>query len=416
MKKFACALTAVAAVGGGVALAGLANVQTQSAQNDKLAQFKKGAVREAKVLRVTNLMTGEVITQGNLREPGGVVVYDNSNYPPDPNFPNWSLRDINLRPNCDPTLTDPNLAPAFVTLHPRGSDACHEPNTGFDNGALPDLLFCVNHTDNYDLLFEDYFIDPNIPGSWDPNVTGIICATTHDGDYRFQPSPNDPSTGAATTFTEVLGFFDIFDLDGDGIFPATGLYSVDFGVDPTDPNFGPTFRFSLDLSGFAGGGVEAFGAGVFMTDLVNVGADAAPACHYSSPMAGGYVGIAGCTPQTFRSVGGEVAANLWIIQNTTESGFITDPNNPAQRICIGPIDPNIDGQPGLSYTDVWTGGLGINLQWQANSPVGLLRFSHDIPLRFLIPGAANCPGDADGDGDVDIDDLLLVLGNFGTVC
>jgi hypothetical protein len=48
--------------------------------------------------------------------------------------------------------------------------------------------------------------------------------------------------------------------------------------------------------------------------------------------------------------------------------------------------------------------------FEGNTPAQSQLYTLSVTIGELVVA---CPGDADGDGDVDLDDLLLVLGNFG---
>jgi hypothetical protein len=73
------------------------------------------------------------------------------------------------------------------------------------------------------------------------------------------------------------------------------------------------------------------------------------------------------------------------------------------------VDPNYDGEPGLSYLDLINTGTLVN--WAFVGADGELAHGH--PTRMGIPGGDPCDGDLDGDGDIDQSDLGVLLAAYG---
>ena len=93
-----------------------------------------------------------------------------------------------------------------------------------------------------------------------------------------------------------------------------------------------------------------------------------------------------------------------------------------------PVDPalTMDDFLDLDHTGVLTlyggagGGAGVDLRALGLSEISYVRITNpleaetDIQIEAFADVAPRREGDADGDGDVDFDDLLLVLGAWGS--
>lgn len=406
MKKFATC-TAVAVLGGTLALAGARNLDrvTRNLDASNIDTDKKVSVRKAD--KVVDMTTGQVLPQNGTRA-GNVVASDNMFTPENPLVANWSWVDINIQPVCDVTADPNNILGLFD--HPLGGDNCAVVQPGGDFVAyFPYLGDCVNE-DNKDILWDDYLLDPNITGI-DPNQLHVV--SEHQFFFDVDNGGVNPALLTPRTFQMRYGFFDLFDFDGNGINDVNGIYGLNLLYDPADPNAqgNGTIWYTIDLSAAPGGGLGAWGAGIWLFDAVDVTVENLEACAMDTPIAGGFEGDPNpiCDPAARYTVSTPALSGFFVVLTAAQNGIGQDPNDPNAFICTGPVDPNIDGAPGLSYADVLTGGFGYNLQWTFNA--GANNLSNVVNTAISVPGG--CAGDVDGDGDTDIDDLLLLLGAFG---
>jgi hypothetical protein len=377
-----------------------------------------GKVKTAKVLKVTDLSTGREIKQRNDGLRADVVAYDNLTHPLDPNGlvvgGNWCLVGPTIRPVCDPFNPDPNFAPTFVFTQPMAGDNCDPNNIGFENSAMPYLGSCLNDAsqNNEDIQYDDYAMDASLA---DPNE--VVQVTIHTYDWFFSAYESIPTPGGdGVAWTQL--FYENTDIDGSGLIDFIGGYQVAFASpDPNDPNATGIYRGTVTLSdpNNPNVGVSALGAGELMTDIPSLTTGGNPACNYNLMMAGGFrsPAFAPCSPQDLIAVGDSITPFYWLLTSGTTSDKVPSMADPNRGNCTLSVDPNIDGAPGVSYTDIRNSNSFLNLQWGYPAGFGVLRFAHDCVNRLSIASAAPCVGDIDGDGDRDLQDLLTVLGSFG---
>ena len=112
--------------------------------------------------------------------------------------------------------------------------------------------------------------------------------------------------------------------------------------------------------------------------------------------------------------GGDVSPNDYY---PDASGLITmGDTDPLLWLLADPetnVDPNYDGEPGVSYLDVFNTGDLWDWAWWNPADLPEFELAHDFPFRlYADTGAAGCEGDLDGDGDVDQSDLGVLLAAF----
>jgi hypothetical protein len=377
----------------------------------------------AQIVRITDMTTGHVYEGAELDKMAGIRAVDVAGFDNTflldandvPVFANQPYLDSTVTPICDPFTTPP----AFVYLDPAGQDECTDlvdPNN--NNGRPAPFLFGCAGENNWDLRWDDYFADPNIFG--DPNT----LEDTTRVDYflrriiRTVPAP-DNDNGAQRVRMVIL-FYEFFDFDGTGTFDFTGGLTVDMDF------AGGNQFFIFFVSYGAVFTVPAYGAGAMTLDLVDSLIDPGtgtptgqPACGYNRTIAGGYLaGPVVCDPLTFVTTGSTLSpfvGDIWLWANTTTGTLAPDPCDPNAFLCLPDgLDPNFDGAPGLSYTDIYNTGALVDVQY-----VGVVGefLSHDHAFAIYHsepnPGGCICPGDVDGDCDTDLDDLIVLLSAFG---
>ncbi|HEB61269.1 MAG TPA: hypothetical protein ENJ06_05525 [Phycisphaeraceae bacterium] len=107
----------------------------------------------------------------------------------------------------------------------------------------------------------------------------------------------------------------------------------------------------------------------------------------------------------------------------TRNGY--DPNNNDPEFWVygtanNDVDENWDGEPGISYLDVFnTQGCNDTLilwNFEFDDSAGRHRvLTRDFPITiYAQTGAVTCAGDLDGDGDTDQSDLGILLAAFNT--
>jgi hypothetical protein len=423
MRKFAtCA--AFALLGSSLVMAGL-NVERVNRKIDRSNLDRDTKLQTATPKVVINNATGEQIPQDQVRAVQ--VALDNIPEPTGINFVtlnfSWVKADLLIDPNfvlpaCNLSNFDPNggydsdsngaydqILLGFFD-HPLGGDNCVALGAAF-TAYMPYFGDCVNE-DNKDILWDDYFMDSAVTGV-DPNQLSTVVR--HD--FVFDVDGAGIAVGDA--YVQNIGYFDLFDFDGNGVNDENGSFSVQLPYDPTDPNSQGQLNTRWNIS--LGAGVSAYGAGIWLNDTRDTTAGGNPGCFSDSPISGGFEGDPDpdCDPDFHYTVGSRSQTAFFIILTGAQNGTAQDPNEPNMTICTGPIDPNIDGAPGLSYADILTGGFGYNLNWYScvdGACTQTFNLSAVIPLSMHVDGGG-CTGDVDGDGDTDLDDLLLVLGNFG---
>jgi hypothetical protein len=424
MRKFAtCA--ALALLGGSLASAGL-NHESVSRKMDRSNLDTDFKLRQGTASKVINTMTGEVIPQDNVRV--ATVALDNipepTNVFPIPGVFNASWVYFSLidgdpnatLPLCNMSDYDPNFASdndndgAYDRFmlgffdHPLGGDNCVDNGAGF---AAYMVYFgdCVNE-DNKDISWDDYLMD-SAATEVDPNQLSTVIR--HDFIWDMDGTDAERAYLVGDSIRQNIGYFDLFDFDGNTIADQLGGFSVDFVYDAAASDLNTRYNVSL------GAGVSAYGAGLWLNDTRDLTVGGLDACFTDSPISGGFEGEADpdCDPDFHYTVGGRSVAAFFVVLTGAQNGTAQDPNDPNVTICTGPIDPNIDGAPGLSYADIFTGGFGYNLNWYSctrGSCAVTFNLSAVLPLSLTVD--TGCTGDVDGDGDVDLDDLLLVLGSF----
>lgn len=372
------------------------------------------------VREIKNMVTGEVVVPGQGDGTRAVLtdVFDNF-------FANtavWGgtvgrLNLLSVDPNTIAPLCTDNLpltAPYLRFAIDTGTLDCADPN---ESGRVADVVgaFCTNQEAG-DIFGDDHLMDPNLV---DPN--SIVNIERHRFLWTFSPQrPQQPGKNDLQVHRVLM--IDAFDLDNDGCFQVTGGYSISVDWDPNGVRVASAiYTFDLDLSGI--GGMDAFGAGFFVYDIDNFAYDTGgnpnfndPACGTLWEWARGWKVGAPCLPNQMYTVGGEAIADTWVQFNVFNSAnFAPDPGDPNQVICApnsaaaGCDDPNI-----LTYEDVFTDGLLINVAYFSDLPGGQVELSHNLIATFSADlGAAPCPGDCDGDGVVGLSDIILVISNFG---
>jgi hypothetical protein len=457
----------------GVAVLGLvvasAQVQTK--------QIKNGVVTATPTIApATKLRTGAIVHGVIDLSTGEYRKFDtnsNSQRACIPAFDNWSWADSLEPPDLvrnynwlDPGIlvlcefNDPNHPPSFLYTHRWSSDGCIDPND--HDRATPNL---VGESNNLDIMFDNYVVDPSVwdedgtagsdPILPDPNSTRELCQIDVIVG-RFDSGTAIPRVNE--TIGIVIGFYEWLDRDGDAFFGqvSTGPWMWVVTL--------PAPAQWLLLLGTDGTGLAPYGLDMILLDIADFTIDpntgeflAKEACGYYGTIAGGltlegtdlYNPNPPCPSINDRVNKGSTShpwfdlgfgfSDIWVWSN----GF-ADPNGT-------PIDPNLNGEPGLQYEDIWAGGLGYVVSYvtggaselnpslmfalyvtEANVPTcgpectidGLgdadLDDDCDVDLTdlaiLLSAFESTSAGDTDGDGDTDLTDLARLLSKFDTLC
>ena len=176
-------------------------------------------------------------------------------------------------------------------------------------------------------------------------------------------------------------------------------------------------------------GLEAYGSDMILLDVADTNFDPntglptnQPLCGAYYMYAGGYVAVgdvfgdpADCkTPTEAMAVGSvddpNAGLDFWLFTNgyADEGGTIE-------------VDPNLDGQPGVSADDIYRGGYLVNAQApvsRGNEVAHSTTFIISVDPAVICPGTqcslSDPPGDGDVDNDCDVDltDLAVLLSAF----
>lgn len=293
---------------------------------------------------------------------------------------------------CD--LNDPNNPITFLYLDTLSDSRCVDPN---DSGRASANFGFAN---NFNIRWDDYFTARAADPNQETQYTGMTVLINRRD-----------LIGLNSVIGYVAGPGEFFDFDGDGLFENDGAVRFFLGWASGQ---GGTFFVNINTGPL---NVNAYGAGVFLLDVDNFPYDPntltpipGKVCGYSTTIAGGVVGDPNCeTPAELIAVGTDLSAffgDFWFWANAVNGSDANEPN-------FGLVDPNTDGLPGLSYTDILTDGLLFDVQYGAIDGASL---AHAFNFVISDPNSnpsCTCPGDTDGDCDTDLTDLGILLGNFG---
>lgn len=380
-------LAASVLAGSSVALA----QRTGDVQRFEPATIEFDKVRDASkyITKIVNLRTGETMHGPGQATRGATVVYDNFTAPAqDPNLPaNYAWAGPAEKPIlCNYPVSDERTNSLY--LIPLGSVGC----ASFPASSGRDIL-------------------------WDPMRFGNGAAldqlhtiTQIDGSVV-----NTMANGPGTDITVVVAGSEWIDFDNDGIFEVLDGVAITFDF---EPNAVPAvYRYSTPLDPSVQ--IQMYGEGAVLYDMrdPNTGG---PICGTGAGIAGGnpvnlFETDPNCErPEDLMTVGSvyvtgvdptvdpsdpNIPGDWWV-------GHTSDPN------VLATIDPNADGAPGVSYTDIWTStsvGFGTVVYGQAG--FGDLALSHALRL-FATAGGEPCLGDCNGDGERNVTDLGALLSGF----
>ena len=440
MRNFVRAFIGLAALGATVA----ASAQTRSVGTLRsnadidIAPYSKP--QHATPRGVVNLSTGEYTkfdrNDTNTRAITAVFDSYNSSAPDAPNGENMSWTPAGGQLGCS---FDPILYPSgfFFYLINRSQDGCvSRPAWGTANGW----------SNNLDIYFDNYLVDPANWANNDPNTIDTIEQMTVQVGISSGANPS-PNFGMGV----VVGFYEWNDRNGDGNF-----YRVGSGPWLYVFNVSEGFRWILTM-GANGLGLDVYGFDIMLIDVFDGQFDPNTGLPTGDPLCGLYYPIAGGVDAIGNTAFGHLVGDpngpgcrfhdeTMLLGKSTVPGFATDfsywmngfadPNGTL-------LDPNENGVPGLQYEEIWNSGTGAwvgsvlgdsaNWTWLPQTTTFILSVDAGGPppcggadingdnvvdltdLAVLLSDfdcTSGCVGDVDGDDDTDLTDLAILLANF----